>query len=107
MKNDEKTVFVEYFGDSPLIRVMDFFIENSLFDYNKTHISRETGIARSTLQEIIRELIDKNILVRTRTVGRSEMYKLNRGNLIVEELIKFAVTIVTAVVEHDVAKVKS
>jgi predicted transcriptional regulator len=99
-----KTLFVEYFGDSPTICVLDFFIENDLYDYSKTDIFNETGIARTTLQEIIKNLLKKKIIIKTRAVGRAEMYKLNRGNPVVEEIVRFAVNVVTSAVKAEVAQ---
>ncbi len=99
----DKTIFVEYFGDSPTTRVLDFFIENDLFDYSKTDIFRETGIARTTLQDVIRNLLKRKIVIKTRAVGRADMYKLNRGYPVVEEIVKFAVSIVASAVKAEVA----
>jgi hypothetical protein len=99
----DKTIFVEYFGDSPTTKVLDFFIENDLFDYSKTDIFRETGIARTTLQDVIRNLLKRKIVIKTRAVGRADMYKLNRGYPVVEEIVKFAVSIVASAVKAEVA----
>lgn len=103
----EKTIFVEYFGDSPTTRVLDFFIENDLYDYSKTDMYRETGIARTTLQEVVRDLLKRKIIIKTRAVGRSNMYKLNRGNPIVEEMVKFAINIIASAVKAEAATVKA
>ncbi len=92
-----KTLFIEYFGDSPTTRVLDFFIENDLYDYSKTDIFRETGVARTTLQIIIKKLLKKKIIIKTRGVGRANLYKLNRGSPVVEEIVRFAVNFVTNV----------
>ncbi len=102
MTLSNKTVFIEYFGDSPTTRVLDFFIENDLYDYSKTDIFRESGVARTTLQDVIIKLLKKKIIVKTRSVGRADMYKLNRGNPVVEEIVKFAVNFVTNVALAEV-----
>jgi hypothetical protein len=99
----ENTIFTEYFGDSPTTRVLDFFIENDLYDYSKTDIFRETGVARTTLQSVIESLLKRKIIVKTRSVGRADMYKLNRGNPVVEEIVKFAVSVVTSAVKLELA----
>ena len=102
----DKTIFVEYFGDSPTTKVLDFFIENDLYDYSKTDIFRETGIARTTLQDVIRNLLKRKIIIKTRAVGRAGLYKLNRGYPIVEEIVKFAVSIVASAVKAELAVAK-
>ena len=42
---EEKSVFVEYFGDYPLIRVLDFLIEGREMDYSMTEIVKKPGSA--------------------------------------------------------------
>jgi len=101
-----KTAFVSYFGDSPTIKILDFFIENDLFDHSKTDIHRHTGVARTTLQPVIADLLDKEILIKTREVGRSAMLKLNRGNPIVEEVVKLAINIATNAAQRELAIAK-
>ena len=103
----EKTIFVEYFGDSPTTRVLDFFIENDLYDYSKTDIFRETGVARTTLQEVVDGLLKKKVVIKTRSVGRADMYKLNRGNPIVEDIVKFAISVVTSAVRAELMTAKA
>ena len=101
-----KTIFREYLGNSPTTRVLDFFIENDLYDYTKTDIFRQTGVARTTLQDVTKSLLKRKIIIRTRTVGRANMYKLNRGNPIVEDMVKFAISVVTSAVKAEAATVK-
>ena len=100
MKN-KKTIIEEYFGDNPTTKVIDFFISNDLYDYSKTDIYRITGVARTTLQKVIRNLTKKKIIIRTRSIGRANMYKLNRNDPIVEALVKFTVNLVTTIAKKE------
>ncbi len=90
----ERTIFREYFGGSPITRVLEFFIENDLYDYNSSDIFRETGVARTTLQFVIKDFLKKDIIIETRKVGRTQMYKLNRENPIVNEIVNLVINIV-------------
>ena len=73
---------------NPIIRVIDFLIDNEAFDYSKTEISREVGISRTTLLKVWKTLEDLEIVVETRRVGKAKMYKLNKKNPIVQKLIE-------------------
>jgi DNA-binding transcriptional regulator YhcF (GntR family) len=84
----EKSIFVEFFGDYPIIRVLDFLITFREFDYNKKDISRNARVAWNTLKTFWKELEKNKIIVKTRKVGKSIMYKLNEKNPIVKELIE-------------------
>lgn len=81
-----KSTFVEFFGDYPVVRILDFLIENDIFDYNKKQICEYANVSWNTLETIWKELVEKSIVVRTRKVGKSKMYKLNTENKVVQKL---------------------
>ncbi len=81
-----KSTFVEFFGDYPVVRILDFLIENDIFDYNKKQICEYASVSWNTLETIWKELVEKSIVVRTRKVGKSKMYKLNTENRVVKKL---------------------
>ncbi len=83
-----KSVFVETFGDSPTIRVLDFFLTFGEFDYSKSQVAAETGVSRVTIGPIWDRLIKGRLLVKTRVVGRAEMYLLNKSSPKVKELLE-------------------
>ncbi|MBS3064164.1 MAG: hypothetical protein J4445_01790 [DPANN group archaeon] len=99
---DKSTLFTELFGNSPTIKVLEFFIENDLYDYSKSDIFKTTGVARTTLQSIIDKLSRKRILIQTRKLGRAKLYKLNRDNPIVNEMVIFAVGAITTSAKIDI-----
>ena len=83
-----KSLFIEVFGDYPLIRVLDFFLEEYLFDYSKTQVAELSGVSFNTLDIFWDRLINFNIIKKTRKVGNSEMYKLNLENPLVQKLME-------------------
>lgn len=84
----EPSLFVKFFGNAPIVKVLDFLIENRIFDYSKTEIARESGIGWSTLHGIWTELEKNKIVSKTRTIGRAEMYRLNTENPLVKKFIE-------------------
>jgi len=86
MKNE--TIFIEVFGNNPIIKVLDFLITFQLFDYPLTEIAKNSGVSYSTLQTFWNKLEKNHIVVKTRRVGKSDMYKLNTGNPAIKQLIK-------------------
>lgn len=85
---EEKSVFVEYFGDYPLIKILDFLIVSRDMDYSMTEIAKNSEVGWSSFSEIWPKLTKKSIVKLTRTVGNAKLYKLNLKNLWVKELIK-------------------
>lgn len=85
---EEKSMFVEFFGDYPMIRVLDFLIENDVFDYSKKDISRNADVSWNTLETFWKNLERNGIVVHTRKVGKAEMYRINKVSPIVKQLIE-------------------
>ena len=88
-EDKEETLFLKVFGiKSPVIRILDFLMDNKAYDYSKTDIAKGAGISRTTLFSVW-ENLEKNGLVReTREVGRAKMYKLNLNNPVVLKFIE-------------------
>ncbi|MBI2146872.1 helix-turn-helix transcriptional regulator [Candidatus Woesearchaeota archaeon] len=83
-----ETIFIEIFGKNSLIRVLDFLITYQLFDYPLTEIAKNAGVSYSTLQTFWGKLEKNNIVIKTRRIGKSDLYKLNTNNPAVKQLIK-------------------
>ena len=87
-QQEDRSVFVEYFGNSPYIKVLDFLIQGQEFDYSMTDVARGAGVGWSAFTMIWRKLFNKKIIIPTRTIGNAKLFKLNKKNLFVEKLIK-------------------
>tara|TARA_Y100000310_G_scaffold339709_1_gene433238 strand:+ start:1932 stop:2267 length:336 start_codon:yes stop_codon:yes gene_type:complete len=91
MKTEEnKSAFLEYFGDTPKLRFLNFLIGNHFFDFNMTDMAKEANISYNSLKSFFNEFLEKGIIVKTRRVGKSDMYKLNAENSIAKNFLKFA-----------------
>jgi len=91
-----KSAFVETFGEAPVVKVIDFFLTYPDFDYSKSQVAGEVGISRITIEDIWKMLIKEQIIIKTRVLGRAEMYRLNRDNPKVKVLMKTAFDLVSA-----------
>lgn len=88
MKTNQ-SAFVKVLGDTPYIKVLDFLLsEGRILDYSLTDISKQTGVAWSTLHEVWPGFEQLGLVVKTRTIGRSKLYKINDENPLVQILIK-------------------
>lgn len=86
MKNE--TLFLEVFGNNPVMKVLDFLITYQLFDYPLTEIAKNSEVSYSTLQTFWDKLEKNKIVIKTRRVGKSDLFKLNVNNPAVKQLIK-------------------
>mgnify|MGYP001583054214 CR=1 FL=1 len=71
-----------------MLRVLDFLIVFSEFDYSMKDIAKNAKIGYTTLKLLWKTLVDRKIVIQTRTVGKAKMYKLNQENPEVKEFIK-------------------
>ena len=86
---ETKTIFLEIFGDSPMLKVLDFLIVNEDFDYSMTDIAVNSGVGYSTLKLFWRKLEENSIIRQTRTVGKAKMYRLNFANPVIRKFRDF------------------
>jgi len=86
---DDKTVFLETFGDSPILRALDFLVVNEEFDYSMTDIAKLSGVGYATLKLFWKKLEENNIITNTRTVGKAKMYKINVINPVMKKFRDF------------------
>ena len=85
---EEKSIFMEYFGTSPIIKVLDFLIEGKDFDYSMTEIAKKSGVGWSSFSRVWKKLLNKKIIVQTRTIGNARLFKLDTKNPAVQKLVK-------------------
>ena len=83
-----KSIFIEIFGKNPIMKVLDFLITFQLFDYPLTEIAKNSGVGYSTLQTFWSNLEKNKIVIKTRRVGKSDLFKLNTENPAVKQLLK-------------------
>ena len=76
------------FGDTPQLRVLDFLIGFHFFDYPITEIARNSNVSYNSIVNFFPDFIKSGIIIKTRKVGKSDLYKLNLENEFVKNLIK-------------------
>ena len=86
---EEKTIFVRTLGGTPIIRVLDFLIEGRDLDYSLTDIAENSNIGWTTLHRIWNNLEKNQVVKHTRMIGKAKLYRLNKENLAIKQLIRF------------------
>jgi len=83
-----ETLLLRYLGVSPILRIVDFFLDNPLSDYSKNEIVRNLAMSRVTFFKYWKELDKSGALTVSRKIGRATLYELDRSNEVVRQLIK-------------------
>lgn len=84
----ETSLFIDFMGDSPTIRVLDYLLTERTLDFSITDMAKNAGIGRSTLYRIWEHLIASKIIISTRVIGKAKLYKLNTDNARVKKLME-------------------
>jgi len=85
---NKNSIFIKTFGDYPALRIIDFLIESSMFDYPITDIAKNSGVHFQTFQKIWPRFVKNNFVMKTRRLGNSELYKINKENPVMQKLIE-------------------
>lgn len=89
----ENSSFRIVFGESAIVKVIDFFLDNREFDYSLTDIAKNADIGWTTLHMFWNKLVKLGIVEKTRRIGRAELYRLNMKSLLVKKLIELDLAI--------------
>ena len=101
-----ETLLLKYLGASPIMRIIDFFLDNPLSDYSKNEIVKNLGMGRVTFFKYWRQLEQSGAVKVTRKIGRATLYKLDRENEVVKQLIKLDMALARKSMEKALKKIQ-
>jgi Fe2+ or Zn2+ uptake regulation protein len=85
---ETKSLFTEFMGDSPMIKVLDYLLTERELDFSITDMADNSRIGRATIYRIWDNLIKNEIIVHTRDIGKAKLFKLNKANTKIKKLIE-------------------
>jgi hypothetical protein len=97
-----ETLLIKCLGRSPVLRIIDFFLDNRLFDYTKDEIIENLDMGRATLFKYWEDIEKFGIVKETRKIGKATLYKLNEENEIVKKLILLDKVLSRQAMEHAI-----
>ncbi len=97
---------MEYFGDTPMVRILNFLILGKDFDYSMTDIAEGSNVGWTSFTRVWKELEKRKVVVHTREIGRAKLYKLNTQDPTVQKLIQLHWEIIKAETDKTLSKKK-
>ena len=85
---EKQSLFIEFMGDSPSVRVLDYLLTERDLDFSITDMAKNAGIGRATLYRMWDSLINNKIIIPTRIIGKAKLFKLNKENQKIKKLIE-------------------
>lgn len=83
-----QSLFIQFMGDSPVIRVLDYLLTERDLDFCISDLADQARVGRTTLYTIWDQLLKNKILLPTRVIGKAKLYTLNKKNPAIKKLIE-------------------
>ncbi|MCK5334052.1 MAG: hypothetical protein KAJ24_06045 [Candidatus Aenigmarchaeota archaeon] len=84
---EEKSLLVQFMGDTPVSRIIDFMIENKGLDFSKEEIAGGAGISRTALFNHWAQIEQFELVKVTRKFGKAKLYTLDAENEITKQIL--------------------
>jgi len=81
-----KSFFVQALGDTPSVRIVDFLLENKIYDFTKAEIAAGADVSRATLEKFWPPFEKLGLVKQTRRIGNGVLYALNKESPVVKKL---------------------
>ncbi len=81
---ENKSLLLQYMGDTPKLRIIDFFLDNRESDYSKKEIIEYAGISKTTFYKVWDGILEFEFLKTTRKYGKAQLYALNPDSVLIQ-----------------------
>ena len=80
---EEASLLMRVLGNSPKTRIIDFMMDNPLFDFTKKEIMETIGMSKRTLYKELPDLEEHGIIKVSRKIGKAKLYKINMDHQLI------------------------
>lgn len=82
--NENDSVLVSLFGDSPRMKIIDYLLEFPTNEFTLSELVDEIGMSKTTAPKILDDFEGKGMIVKTAKIGKSQPYKINLRNPVIQ-----------------------
>ena len=105
-KKEYQSILLRTLGDSPKLRIIDFFLDNPLFDFTKKEVIEALGMSKQTFYKYFADIEKYGIVNASRRIGKATLYKINLENPIVKMLREYEMQLSLQIAEKEAEKMK-
>ncbi|MEW5896382.1 MAG: helix-turn-helix domain-containing protein [Nanoarchaeota archaeon] len=87
-KKSERGAFCETYGPTIENKVLEYLLENQDLDVAIGDMAKELGISRPKAYNVIENFKKKGYVVKSRVVGKTQLYKLDKENIRVKIFLR-------------------
>jgi DNA-binding transcriptional ArsR family regulator len=106
VKKEYQSILLKTLGDSSKLRIIDFFLDNPLFDFTKKEVIEALGISKQTFYKYFKDIEKYGIVNVSRKIGKAKLYKINLENPIVKMLREFETQLSLMIAEQEAEKMR-
>ncbi len=98
------SILLKTLGDSPKLRITDFFMDNPLFDFTKKEVIGALGMSKQTFYKYFKDLEEYEIVAVSRRIGKAKLYRINVTNPMVKMLTEYETKLSLQMAEKEIEK---
>lgn len=76
-----------------MLKILEFLIENKIFDYSKKQIAEEIDLSKVTFLKHFKKLEELGLVKVTRKFGKAKLYTLNESNTFSKRFIELTLSL--------------
>ena len=77
--------FLKIFGNSSPMKTLDYLLDQQI-DVSVADVCRGTSLSRKTVDNTLSSLVNGGIIKKTRIIGKTQMFKIDKKNIISKKL---------------------
>lgn len=105
-KKKYQSILLRILGDSPKLRIIDFFLDNPLFDFTKKEVIEALGMSKQTFYKYFPDIEKYGIVEVSRRIGRARLYKINLKHPLVGMLRDYETKVSLQIAEEEAKKME-
>lgn len=105
-RNKYSSIILKTLGDSPKLRIVDFFLDNPMFDFTKKEVIEALGMSKQTFYKYFPELEEYEIVKVSRRIGKAKLYRINPEHPLVSMLREYEKKVSLQIAEKEADKMR-
>lgn len=105
-KKEYQSILLKTLGESPKLRIVDFFMDNPLFDFTKKEVIEALGMSKQTFYKYFSDIEEYGIVSPTRKIGRATLYRINSRHPLVSMLKQYETQVSLQLAEKEEMETK-
>ncbi len=103
---EDQSLLIKVLGRSPKMKILDYLLDFPTNDFTKKEIIETLGMSKQTFYKYFGDLEEVGIVKVNRTIGKAKLYKVNRENTIVRDLVNMERKMSLQIAEQEETKLK-